>query len=85
MDLYDIASGFPSELDALKQIQAKTLIISVSSDILFTPQQQDELVDALKAAGVSTHHIHHDSNYGHDAFLVETDKMGEYIQEFISA
>ena len=83
MDLFDVTRGYKQPIDAFKKIQAKTLVISVDSDILFTPKQQLELFQALTDAGVDAQLIQHDSHYGHDTFLVETDKMGEYIQDFI--
>jgi len=84
MDLFDVTRGYPNPKTAFAKITAKTLVVSVDSDILFTPQQQHELAMALQAANVDSRYIQHQSNYGHDTFLVETDAFGNFIREFIA-
>lgn len=92
MDLFNIIKTFASSKDCFSKIIAKTLVVSVDSDTLFTPQQQQELFAALQDADVDCSYIHHQSQYGHDAFLVETDAFTHYIggvlnenqQEYIS-
>lgn len=84
MDTFDLTEGGTRNLtDVFRPIQAKVLIVSVDSDVLFTPPQQQDLYHALLAAGVDASYIGHHSSYGHDAFLVETDAFGDYIQNFI--
>jgi len=84
MDTFDLSDGGSVKLvDVFRPIQAKVLIVSVDSDILFTPSQQQGLYHAILEAGVKVTYISHHSSYGHDAFLVETDVFGQYIQEFI--
>lgn len=84
MDTYDLSDGGRRKLeDVFQPILAKVLVVSVDSDILFTPPQQQDLYETLLAAGVEVSYINHHSNYGHDAFLVETDAFGHYIQRFI--
>lgn len=86
MDTFDLSQGGSKELiDLFKPIQAKVLVVSVDSDILFTPPQQLALYEALLDAGVEVSYIDHHSGYGHDAFLVETDAFGHYIQSFIDS
>jgi len=85
MDSYDLSNeGNQSLVDLFKPIQAKILIVSVDSDILLTPSQQQALYEPLSEAGIDTTYINHYSSYGHDAFLVETDTFGQYIQSFIN-
>ena len=84
MDTFDLSDGGSRGLvDLFRPIQAKVLLVSVDSDILFTPPQQQALYEALLEAGVEVTYIDHQSSYGHDAFLVETDAFGRYIQNFI--
>lgn len=72
-----------SLVEVFKPIRAKTLVISVNSDILFTPSQQQALFAALDEAGVASSYIDHQSTFGHDAFLIETEAFGQYISHFI--
>ena len=84
MDLFDVTRGFTDSADVFKNIQARVLVVSVDSDILFTPEQQDDLARELRSAGVDATYIQHESSYGHDTFLVETDVFGEYISSFLN-
>lgn len=84
MDTFDLSNAGGQDLtDLFRPIQAKVLVVSVDSDILFTPPQQLALYEALLEANVKVSYIDHHSSYGHDAFLVETDTFGHYIQSFI--
>lgn len=86
MDSYDLSDGGRQKReDVFSAIQAKVLVVSVDSDILFTPVQQQDLYDTLLAGGVEVTYIDHHSSYGHDAFLVETDAFGGYIEDFIGS
>jgi homoserine O-acetyltransferase len=84
MDKFDLTQGEHNKNQILAKLQTKTLIISVNSDTLFHPRQQQELYHALTQAGIDAQFIEHTSAYGHDTFLVETDAMGQYISDFIA-
>lgn len=85
MDSYNVTQNYPSMAAAFGRISAKTMVISVESDILFTPQQQQELYEGLKLGGVACEYINHQSQYGHDAFLVEIETFGEYVRQLLLA
>lgn len=65
--------------DVLKGITAKTLVVAITSDILFSPEEHQILVDNIP--NVDFHTI--DSIFGHDGFLVEYEKLNEIILDFI--
>lgn len=82
INIYDISRGFDSLFDALKRVTAELHLISFKGDILFKNSEMKELADALKNVGNKNYHyIDIESNYGHDAFLVELDKFDTYIKE----
>ena len=83
MDFYDIAEGFDSLEQGAARINCKSLFISFRSDWLFSPQETAELVDALRKSNkdVELHEI--ESEYGHDAFLVEYPKYSYLIERFL--
>lgn len=83
MDLFDVTTNYASVEECFSNITAKTLVVSVESDILFTPQQQEELYAALEEGGVECSYIEHHSQYGHDAFLVEKEPFTRYITGFL--
>ena len=84
MDLFDVTKNYSSLQQWFSRISARTLVVSMESDILFTPQQQEEQRDALYAGGVDCQCISHPSQYGHDAFLVEKDPFTKYIRKFLN-
>lgn len=82
MDSHHVARNRAYAVETvLGTIQAKSLVISLSSDLLFPPSEQKLLAKALKAARY--HEI--DSLYGHDGFLIETAKLSDLIQAFYEA
>lgn len=64
---------------ALSIIQAKSLLIAISSDMLFFP---DEIREVQKHIPNSKF-IEIDSLYGHDGFLIETEQLTKIINEFL--
>lgn len=65
---------------ALGRIRAKTLVISIKSDILFPVSEQMYLADNIPDANLSVI----DSTYGHDGFLLESAAITESIRKQIS-
>lgn len=83
MDAFDVTRE--RGLDVFKTLTAKTRVISVDSDLLFTPEQQLDLFHHLEDAGCDAKLIRHHSSYGHDAFLVETDAFSTYIKDLLDS
>ncbi|MEN8248929.1 MAG: homoserine O-acetyltransferase [Bacteroidota bacterium] len=79
MDSHNIGRGRGGLIKALSSISARTLVIGIDSDHLLPTQLQKFLVNNLQNA------IYHEivSEYGHDGFLTETEKLTEVIQKFI--
>lgn len=75
LDTHNIGRGRGSREEALVQIKARTTIIAVSSDILFPVAEH--LYMQRHIAGADYSEI--DSPFGHDGFLVESDKLNEII------
>jgi len=65
--------------DALAAIKAKTLLIAISSDILFFPDEIKEIHKHIP----NSQYIEIDSLYGHDGFLIETEQLTKIVREFI--
>ena len=55
------------------------------SDWLFTPGQSEEIVSALGIGGKDVTYCNIQSSYGHDAFLLETEKLGAILEGFIGS
>lgn len=79
MDNHNVGNKRQSITNALKLIQAKTLVISIKNDLLFPPEDQLLLVENIN--NVKQEII--DSPYGHDGFLIETPALTNIIQTFL--
>jgi homoserine O-acetyltransferase len=84
MDLHDVGRGYGSWQEALSRVQAKVMVIGISSDILYPPYQQKEIVRALRRQGKDARYVELKSPFGHDAFLIEFGKMTPIIKGFLA-
>ncbi len=78
MDSHHVARGRDSIEKALSRIQANTLVISITDDVLFPEIEQKQLHNYIKNSSYSVI----ESQYGHDGFLIETDKISDVISTF---
>ncbi|UQZ88666.1 homoserine O-acetyltransferase [Deltaproteobacteria bacterium Smac51] len=84
MDYYDASLRTDGDLTrAAALLQAKTMVVSFSSDWLFPPELCRELVSAMCRAGRAVTYVDIPSRYGHDAFLVETETVSRLIDSFL--
>ncbi|MFQ5610196.1 MAG: homoserine O-acetyltransferase, partial [Woeseiaceae bacterium] len=61
----------------------RTLVIGVTSDILFPLHQQEHLAEGLKAVCPDTRFEPLDCIRGHDSFLVDMDAFRPVICDFL--
>lgn len=80
LDYFDPAKAFADDLTAtFRQIQAKSLVISFTSDWRFSPLRSLEIVNALLSAGKQVSYAEIEASQGHDAFLMPIPR---YIEIF---
>lgn len=77
MDNHDVSAERGSLQEALGSIKAKTLVVGLSSDILF-PVEESRLIASHISEGT---YAEIDSLYGHDGFLIETPALTEVISK----
>lgn len=78
MDAHNVGRNRQGITDALNKIKARILIISISSDLLFPPSEQEFLTAHIPGAVYKAI----DSDYGHDGFLLEYEQIEKAITEF---
>ncbi len=84
IDYYDLPKKFGGSLvEAFKHSNARFLIISFSSDWLFTTEQSKEMVHALLRAQKNVSFMEIPSSCGHDAFLIEYEDQTKAIKSFL--
>jgi len=78
MDSHQVGRHRTSVEQALAEITARTLVIGISTDILFPVTEQRFLAQSINQATYKEI----DSLYGHDGFLIETAKLSQLMEEF---
>ena len=78
MDSHNVGRGRDSVEKALAHIKAKTLVIGISSDLLFPLGEQRFLANHIPVAS----YVAIDSFYGHDGFLIEAEKLTRELKKF---
>jgi len=83
IDLFDLAPGCESLESGFRNCRSRFLVLSFTSDWLYPPKQSEELVAAIRANGLSAEYHMIESTYGHDAFLLEADKIEDIVSRFL--
>ncbi|RMF76886.1 MAG: homoserine O-acetyltransferase [Acidobacteria bacterium] len=83
MDLFDLGDDAPSYEDGVARIHARSLLVGVTTDLLFPIHQTEEVARILRQWGRDCRFIRLDSVYGHDAFLIEIERFGRVIRGFL--
>jgi homoserine O-acetyltransferase len=84
MDYFNVAERFSSLDAAMARVKARMLVLSFSSDWLYPPYQSEQIVYALARQGKDVTYCNIRSDYGHDAFLLETDVMTRIVKGFLN-
>lgn len=79
MDSHNVGRKRRSISEALRLIQAKTLVVGIGSDQLFPPSEQKYIAHHIPGA----EYAEISSSYGHDGFLVETGKLSAILDDFL--
>ena len=80
MDSQNVGRARGGVEKALANIQARTLVIGITSDILFPVREQRMIQKHIRNAEISII----ESIYGHDGFLIEVAKLTQIIGKFQS-
>ena len=82
IDYFDLANG-KGIREVLRGIYSPFLVIAFKSDWLYPAYQSQEIARACKLAGIDAIYCELNSNYGHDAFLVEVTEQAHLIKHFL--
>lgn len=78
LDSHDLGRDRVSLTSALQQIESKTLIIAIQSDLLFNIEEHKYLNEHIQDSILEVIN----SDYGHDGFLLECNKIDHIIKKF---
>ena len=85
MDYFDLSAGHPSLTAAFDCCATRFLVLSFTSDWLYPTYQSLETVSALRSRNIDVAFCELTSNYGHDAFLLETKEQSEMMTGFLDS
>jgi homoserine O-acetyltransferase/O-succinyltransferase len=84
MDYFSLPRDYGSLEKAFVKTNSRFLVVSFTSDWLFTPKESWDMVSALRANAKDVSYCNIESPYGHDAFLLEPEVLGSMIGGFLA-
>ena len=86
MDYFDLSKQYKGGLvEAFKNQSAKFLVISFSSDWLYTTKENKDIVIALNASGADVSYSEIVTDKGHDSFLLNEPEFLKTLKGFIDS
>ena len=85
MDYFDVTQGRGALPTVFENAATRFLVISFTSDWLYPTYQSLEIVRALRSRNRDVAFVELESNYGHDAFLVEVKEEAEIVSGFLDS
>jgi homoserine O-acetyltransferase len=85
MDYFDLTNGRHTLPAVFEKVGARFLVISFTSDWLYPSYQSQEIVRALRTRNCDVAYCELESNYGHDAFLVDVAEQTALIRGFLAS
>lgn len=83
LDRFDLYGESNQLEDQLKVVTARSLIIGFTSDWLFPPEQNRDIVRALLRCGKDASYAEIETDLGHDSFLVHSPALFELVEAFL--
>jgi len=83
IDYFDLGGKYGSLERAFERVTSKFLVVSFSSDWLYPSYQSKEIVVALMRNRKDVSYTELDCPYGHDSFLLETERQRPLLSSFL--
>ncbi|MCG3715066.1 homoserine O-acetyltransferase, partial [Aliarcobacter butzleri] len=85
INIFDAGRNKDKLEDSFDKIQAKLHLIAFSDDMLFFPEEMEEIRDIMIKLGRKDQVTYKliNSNSGHDSFLVEVEKFQDYVKDIL--
>lgn len=74
-DTHDVGRGRGGVDEAMARIKCPTIVIGLTTDIIFTPEEMREITGMIKGA----QYYEIQSEFGHDGFLVESGQLNSIL------
>ncbi len=83
LDAFDLSEGATTLETTLAPFKGRLLLVAFSSDWLYPPAQSKEIASAVRRNGGDVTYCEIQSDYGHDAFLLENDRLAPLVAGFL--
>jgi len=84
IDLFDLSSEYNGNLiTAFEKVKSNYLVISFTSDWLYTAVMSKDIVQALRGNGKNVVYTNIETDKGHDSFLVNNELLQKNISNFL--
>ncbi len=83
LDEYDLIERHGSLEQAFEKLQSKVLVVALTSDWLFPPEQSHQIANALLRSGKNVSYSVLSAPHGHDGFLVDIENLAGMIRAFL--
>jgi homoserine O-acetyltransferase len=84
-DTFELGKDPGEEAEILRKVRAHVLLIGITRDWLFPPEDVRGLAERMQAAGVSATYAQIATNHGHDGFLAHPELLGPLLVGAIEA
>ena len=82
---FDLANYYGSIRHCFSETSARFLVMAISSDWLYTPEQSRSIAYELMRLNKSVSFVEIDSDYGHDTFLIDSENTQTVISSFLES
>jgi len=82
LDRYDLYGESGTIEETVRPVQARVLVVGFTSDWLFPPAENREIVTALLRAGKHASYAEVDMKFGHDSFLIDAPDLDRCVRNF---
>ncbi len=84
INIFDVSYGYDTLEDALARIESSLYLLSFKGDTMFFPSEMQNIAKIMQKQGrENVSYICIDSDYGHDAFLVEVEKFADLVADIL--
>lgn len=81
---FDLSHAYGSLDEAFKNIKCRTLAVGFTSDWLFPPEQNREIVLAMLRQGKNASYVELSLDLGHDSFLIDSEDLFGLVRDFLT-
>jgi len=85
MDSHDVGRGRGGVEDALARVTATTLVLGIDTDRLFPVEGQHRIARGIRDTLDGDEAVVLTSDFGHDGFLIETDRVGAHLRRLLDS